>query len=141
MKQTLLLLSITLAVPIAALAADRTVVNRAGTCTASVPADWTIGVVSSMAQTADNKNNIIISSPLHTDSLASLKETAQKLYTGDKVTKDTATEFEMEGKSMDGKPNVYRAVSSGKTICIGEVIFQSIPIADARRIAETLRVK
>jgi hypothetical protein len=75
------------------------------------------------------------------DTFAELKSNAHQIYAEDKVTKDTASEFEMEGKGQNGKPNVYRAVVSGKTICIGEVVYESGTIADARKIAETLRVK
>ena len=137
MKQALLLL----AIASTAFAADKTLVTRNGLCTAAVPGDWTVGVITSMGDSADKKVSFIISNPSRTDNLADLKKNAQMMYAEDKVTKDTASEFQMEGKGQNGKPNVYRAVISGKTICIGEVVFESGTIADARKIAETLRVK
>ncbi len=137
MKQTLLLLVISLP----ALAADKTLLSRNGLCTATIPSDWTVGTITSMGDSADKKVSFVISSPTMMDSFQQLKTNAHQMYAEDKVTKDTASEFQMEGKGQSGKPNVYRAVISGKTMCIGEVIYQSGTIADARKIAETLRVK
>jgi hypothetical protein len=137
MKQALLLITIS----VAAFGADKPLVTRNGLCAATIPGDWTVGPISSMGDSADRKVSFVISNPSRTNSLAELKNNAQMMYAEDKVTKDTATEFQMEGKGQNGKPNAYRAVISGKTICIGEVVFESGTIADARKIAETLHVK
>src|SRR5580692_4788294 len=137
MKPALLLLIIATS----AFAADKLLVTRNNLCTAVVPGEWSVGPISSMGESADKKVSFVISNPSRTDNLGDLKNNARMMYAEDKVTKDTATEFQMEGKGQNGKPNVYRAVISGKTICIGEVVFESGTIADARKIAETLRVK
>ena len=125
----------------AALATDKPLVTRNGVCAAVVPSDWSVGDIPSMGESADKKVSFVISNPKLTNSLEELKATVRQMYAEDKVTKDTASEFEMEGKGQSGKPNVYRAVISGKTICIGEVTYQSGAIDSARKIAETLRVK
>ncbi|MFY9648292.1 MAG: hypothetical protein WAK29_24160 [Terriglobales bacterium] len=56
------------------------------------------------------------------------------------MTKDSATEFEMEGQSMNGKPNVYRGIPiAGGKFCIAEVICESGTAEGARKIAVTLK--
>jgi hypothetical protein len=73
------------------------------------------------------------------DSFDQLKQTAQTIYRGSKVTRDSSTEFEMEGKSITGKPNVYRAIPiSGNKFCITEVMYESGTVEQARKLAETL---
>lgn len=140
MKHTCLFVAL-LTICSAAVAADKSLVTRNGVCTAVVPPDWNVGAIPSMGESADKKVSFVISNPKLTESLAELKATARQMYAEDKVTKDTASEFEMEGKGQSSKPNVYRAVASGKTICIGEVTYQSGTVDNARKIAETLRVK
>ena len=88
-------------------AQDKTITTRDGSCLAIVPANWVVGSFPGSAGSVDKKSSIIISSPRYS-SFATLKDNARKVYANDKVTKDSATEFEMEGKSMDNKPNVYR---------------------------------
>jgi len=70
-----------------------------------------------------------------------VKGGAKSLYKG-KVTKDTATELEIEGPSaLNEKPSVYRAIASGKTFCLVEVDYESGTVDDARKIAHTLAGK
>jgi hypothetical protein len=61
------------------------------------------------------------------------------VYPNDKVTKSTAAEFQMEGLSMNNKPNVYRGIQLAGKVCIVEVIYESGTAADARAIAESLK--
>ncbi len=127
-----------LAVP--AHAQDKTIATRDGSCQAAVPASWVVGSFPGSADSADRKVSVIISKPRNS-TFAELKDNARKLYPNDKVTKDSATEFEMEGKSMNNKPNVYRGIAAGSKVCIGEVIFESGTVEDARRIVSTLKLK
>lgn len=121
-------------------AQDKTIATRDGSCHASVPASWVVGSFPGSAGSADKKSSIIISSPRY-NSFAELKDSARKVYANDKVTKDSATEFEMEGKSMNGKPNVYRGVPAGGKFCIGEVICESGTAEEARKVLGTLKAK
>ena len=86
MKQAALILAIS----ISAFAADKTLVTRTGACTATIPADWTVGTITSMGESADKKVSFVISNPTRTDSFAELKSNAHQIYAEDKVTKDTA---------------------------------------------------
>jgi hypothetical protein len=116
------------------------VVNRDGSCQVTVPASWEVGSIGGFANSADKKASVAVSSPRSATSFDSLKQTARGIYTKDKVTKDSASEFQMEGESISGKPNVYRGIPiAGGKFCIVEVIYQSGTIDDARRIAESVK--
>ena len=120
-------------------AADKTVANRDATCHVSVPSDWVSDALPGMAHSPDKKLTIVVSSPRMIDSFAELKQNARKVYSQSKVTKDSASEFEMEGKSAAGKPDVYRAVpGTGGKFCIADVTYQGGTAEDARKIIETL---
>jgi hypothetical protein len=119
---------------------DKTIATRDGSCMATVPASWVVGSFPGSAGSADKKVSIIISTPRNSN-FGVLKDNARKLYPNDKVTKDSATEFEMEGKSMDNKPNVYRGIAAGGKVCIGEVTYESGTVEDARKIVGTLKLK
>ena len=81
-----------------------------------------------------------MSSPKHgLASLAQVHQLAPTVYKDDKVTKDTATEFMMEGKSINGKPNVYRAVPAGEKVCIVDVQYDNGDAASAKAIAQSLK--
>jgi hypothetical protein len=121
-------------------AQDKTITTRDGSCSATVPASWVVGSFPGSAGSADKKASVIISSPRYS-SFATFKDNARKVYANDKVTKDSATEFEMEGKTENGKPNVYRGVAAGSKLCIGEVIYESGTTDDARKILSTLKAK
>jgi hypothetical protein len=112
----------------------KTITSRTG-CQLTVPASWTGGT--SLGNSPDKKVSAVVSS--RTDAFPKVKQTAKMVYEGSKVTKDSDTEFEMEGKSLNGKPNVYRAVPSGGKFCIAEVIYESGTLDDAKRIIETLK--
>ena len=137
MKQALLLLTLSAA----AFGADLTLVSHTGKCIATVPGDWTVGAVKSLGNSPDKKVSLVISNPTMEKNFEELKVNVQKIYTDDKVTKSTASEFEMEGKSGNGRPNVYRAIVSGGTICIGELQYQSGTATDARKLIQTLKSK
>jgi hypothetical protein len=116
------------------------ITSHDGGCQVTVPVAWDGGKSGGLASSPDKKVSLMVGSPAKVSSFDGLKQNAQKLYTKDKVTKNSATEFEMEGQSMSGKPNVYRslALPSGK-FCTAEVIFESGTLTEARKIVETLR--
>jgi hypothetical protein len=110
-----------------------------GNCSISVPADWSTDSLGG-AQSPDKKVNLTVSSPKHgLTSLAQVHQLAPTVYKDDKVTKDTASEFMMEGKSINGKPNVYRAVPAGDKVCIVDVQYENNDSAAARAIAQSLK--
>ena len=142
MKITVLisfLLSLTL---IASAADTKPVVNRDGNCTLSVPMDWSVESTMGMAFSPDKKVSAVVSSPKHgLATMAEVEQMAPTMYKDDKITKKSGSEFEMEGKSGNGKPNFYRAVPAGAKICIAEVQYESGTPADPKAIIETLKAK
>lgn len=115
------------------------IVTRNGNCQVTAPAGWIAGTAG-FGNSADKKASVAVSSPASVTSFDSLKQTARSIYTNDKVTKDSATEFEMEGESMNGKPNVYRGIPiAGGKFCIVEVIYQDGTAEHARKIAESVK--
>jgi hypothetical protein len=111
-----------------------------GICRVTVPSGWDVSAKGGLGSSPDKKSSVAVGSPQRMSSFDTLKQKARKLYTKDKVTKDAAAEFEMEGQSMSGKPNVYRGISVlGSKYCTVEVIYQSGTAADARKIAESLK--
>lgn len=128
---------------ICATAADtKPVVNRDGNCVVSVPSNWTVDSTFGSGTSPDKKVSIIVSSPKHgLATLSDAEELAPTMYKDDRVTKKSASEFEMEGKSISGKPNFYRAVPAGAKICIAEITYESGAPNDAKAIIETLKAK
>lgn len=126
-----------------AMAADtKQVTNRAGNCMVTVPSSWVIQENVGIAQSVDKKVAVAVSSPSHgLATLAEVAQTAPTLYPKDKVTKNSATEFEMEGTNQADKPNVYRAIPAGAKVCIAEITYQSGSADDARNILATLQAK
>ena len=122
-------------------AADsKTIKSRDGVCQVSVPADWSGGELPGMASSADKQVSLVVSSPKMVDSFSELKQTAQSVYKNSKVTKDSATEFEMEGQSTTAKPDVYRAIpAGGNKFCIVEVTYKSGTPEEARKTAASLK--
>lgn len=133
-------LATTLLVGLALSAADSKVIrSRDGSCQITVPDDWTPGALGGTADGPDHKISAAVSSPKMIDSFDQLKSTAQVIYRGSKITKNSSTEFEMEGKSISGKPNVYRAIPvSGGKFCISEVMYESGNVEEARKLAEAV---
>lgn len=133
--------SISLAlIAIASAEPTKSVATTNGKCAVTVPASWSTEL--SSADSPDKKRSITVSSPKAFDSFDQLKKVAPTAYKDSKVTKDTATEFEMEGKSMNGKPDVYRAIPAGpKVFCVTEAIYQSGTVDDARALVRTLTAK
>ena len=114
------------------------VVSRDGSCQLTVPSAWNVDSMFASGTSADKKVSATVSSPKMISSFDELKQNARKVYANDKVTKDSASEFEMEGQSLNGKPNVYRGIPiSGGKFCIVEVVYESGTAADARKSAET----
>jgi len=132
----LCLLTITLSVS----AADtKQAKNLDGNCSISVPANWSTDSLGG-AESPDKKVTLTVSSPKHgLTSLAQVHQLAPTVYKDDKVTKDTASEFMMEGKSINGKPNVYRAVPAGDKVCIVDVQYENNDAAAAKAIAQSLK--
>ncbi len=139
MKITRTILCI-LAVALCAVAADTKLSkNMDGNCSVSVPANWSTDSLGG-AQSPDKKMSSTVSSPKHgLTSLAQVHQLAPTVYHDDQVTKDSATEFMMEGKGINGKPNVYRAVPAGDKVCIVEVQYENGDAAGAKAIAASLK--
>lgn len=113
--------------------------NPDGNCSISVPANWSTDSLGG-AESPDKKVTLTVSSPKHgLTSLAQVHQLAPTVYKEDKVTKDTASEFMMEGKSINGKPNVYRAVPAGEKVCIVDVQYDNNDAAAAKAIAGSLK--
>ena len=137
MKSALTLAALLVLAPLA-FSAD--VKDHTGTCTVTVPSDWSVNGSFGNAQSPDKKVSITVSSPTHgLNSLDQVKQIAPGLYKQDKVTKSTGSEFEMEGTNQAGKPNVYRAIPAGAKVCIAEIVYQSGTASDAKAIIETLK--
>ncbi len=114
--------------------------SRDGGCQVSVAMDWTVGVLGGTADSSDKRLSLAISSPKMVDSFAELKQTAKAVYKNNKIIKDSASEFEMEGSSTTGQPDVYRAIPvSSNKFCIVEVTYKTGNPDAARAIAQTLR--
>ncbi len=129
-----------LSVALTATAADTKLAkNLDGNCSVSVPANWSVDSVGG-AKSPDKKVLLTVSSPKHgITTLAQVHEIAPGVYPNDKVTKDTATEFMMEGQSQNGKPNVYRAIPAGEKVCIVEIQYENEDATAAKAIATTLK--
>jgi hypothetical protein len=118
----------------------KTVLSVSGKCAVTVPAAWKGD--KSIATSPDKKVSILVSQPKMIDSFDELKTSAKQIYQNARVTKDSATEFEFEGKAMNGKPNVYRAIPAGdKVFCLAEVQYESGTVDDARKLVHTLAAK
>lgn len=116
------------------------VVSRDGSCQLTVPSAWNVDSMLASGTSANKKVSATVSSPKMISSFDELKQNARRVYANDKVTKDSASEFEMEGQSMNRKPNVYRGIPiAGGKFCIVEVVYESGTAADARKIAETMK--
>ena len=128
------------AIALSASAADTKLAkNLDGNCSVSVPANWSTDSLGG-AQSPDKKVSLTVSSPKHgLTSLAQVHQLAPTVYTQDKVTQDSGSEFMMEGRGINGKPNVYRAVPAGDKVCIVEVQYDNGDAAAAKAIAVSLK--
>jgi hypothetical protein len=114
--------------------------SRDGSCQVTAPAGWSVGELGGTAVSANKQISLAISSPKMVDSFAELKQTAKSVYKSSKIMKDSAGEFEMEGQSITGQPDVYRAVPIGPgKFCIVDVSYKAGSPDEARAIARTLR--
>jgi hypothetical protein len=113
----------------------KTITNHDGTCQATSPAGWTVN--GNTATSPDGQSHFNISATSRPTTFDTLKKTAPLLFPNDTITKNSATEFEME--STAAPANVYRAIpaTNGK-FCIAQVGFTT-SVSDARKIAETLK--
>ena len=113
--------------------------SRDGTCQITVPGDWAAGETGGTSDSPDGKMSAAVSAPKSVDSFEDLKRRAQAIYGRSKVTRDSATVFEMEGKSITNRPNVYRAVAlRGNKFCVSEVMYDGDTVEQARKIAATV---
>jgi hypothetical protein len=134
----LVIFAVLLSAGVAGADATKVIPTHKGKCTITVPASWT-GTTSS-ARSPDKKLQITVSDPDQT--FDELKTNVKTVYTDDKVTKSTATEFEMEGTSpINSKPNVYRGIPRPGGVCIAEITYDGASADDARKIVRTLAVK
>ena len=117
----------------------KTVTSHDKSCQVTVPGSWTVSGMFGIANSPDNKVSVAVSSPLRTTSLGETKQTAPMVYPNDKVVKSTPAEFQMEGLSMNNKPNVYRGIQLPGKVCIVEVIYENLTANDARTIAASLK--
>lgn len=139
MKKLGLVVYVSIAASLAVAADTKPVKNPAGNCTIAVPSNWMVGTLGD-AQSPDKKASLTVSSPKHgLSTMAQVKQLAPTVYTDDKVVKDSGSEFVMEGKSITGKPNVYRAVPAGDMVCLVELIYENGDVAGARAIVDTLK--
>ena len=119
--------------------AGKAVVSHDGSCQVTVPADWKVTEGFGTADSPDKSLSAVVSSPRAWATLAGVKQNAPTIYTNDKVVKDTASVFQMEGSGLNGKPNVYRGVQIPGKVCLVEVQYAEGSIDDARKIAESLK--
>lgn len=119
--------------------ATKTVTSHDKSCQVTVPGNWIVSGTFGSANSPDNKVNVTVNSPFRTASLSETKQSAPMVYPGDKAVKSTPDEFQMEGVSMNNKPNVYRGIQLPGKVCIVEVVYESGTIDDARRIAMSLK--
>ena len=125
---------------VSAWGADKTIKQRG--CELSVPENWKIDSDGASANSPDKKLTAVVGQFgfSSVESFADAKQMAKGANEGNKVTKESATELELEGASMLGKPHVYRVVPTGaKTFCAGEVMYSGAAVQDARKIARTLK--
>jgi hypothetical protein len=137
-----LLVPVLLSLSLCAVAADTQVVkSHAGNCAVVVPADWNATGGLGVARSPDKKLLVAVTTPRSMNSLSEVKQMAPSIYTGDKVTKDSGSEFEMAGTGMGGKPNIYRAIPAGSAgVCIAEVNYESGTEDQAKQVIESLKV-
>jgi hypothetical protein len=139
----LYLTSCLLLTALAAMAADtKTATSPEGKCAVTVPSTWTTDGLGG-ASSPDNKITSIVRSPKNgLTSMTDVRQAAPTVYTRDKVTKDSASDFQMEGKSLNGKPNFYRAIPAGGQLCILEVIYDKPESAsEAKGVIDSLKAK
>ncbi|HSN28069.1 MAG TPA: hypothetical protein VLT45_17395 [Kofleriaceae bacterium] len=86
----------------------RVAVSAGGKCSVALPVDWS--ATGAVAQSKDKKVSVAVSQPKAAASFGDLKATLKKSLKDAKVIKDSDAELELEGKAVDGKPNVYRAI-------------------------------
>jgi hypothetical protein len=109
----------------------------AGNCILIVPSDWSASQASARSPDKGISVVLITMAP----SLNTLSDARKLLlinHKNDKVTKDSHSEFEMQGTSS-GKPSFVRAVPAAGRVCYAEIVYATGTAADAQKIIETLR--
>jgi hypothetical protein len=116
--------------------ASRSVISAGGKCAVTLPSDWT--VTGAVAQSKDKKVSIAVAQPKAKSSFADLKASLKQDVKDAKVIKDTDRELELEGKAVDGKPNVYRAIVVDGAFCSAEARYDGAGGDVARGVVHTL---
>ena len=128
------------AAPVVFAADGQAVLSHNRACQVTVPASWVVEGTVGLAHSPDKLISLVVSSPKSVASFDEFKKIAPTVYTNDKITKQSSTEFQMEGTSTTDKPNVYRAITTGgSNYCIVNVNYESGTVEDARKIAQTLK--
>lgn len=130
----------TLAVAPISIAQDgKILVSLDGNCQVTVPANWHTKPGFNIANAPDGKMDAAVSPSRTMTTLVQVKARLQLMYTKDKVVKDTAEIFQMEGVGLDNRPNVYRALQIPGKVCVVDVNYSNGATDDARKIAESLK--
>jgi hypothetical protein len=115
----------------------RTVTSAGGKCSVALPVEWS--ATGAVAQSKDKKVSVAVAQPKAKGSFAELKQSLKKDVKDAKVIKDTDSELELEGKAIDGRPNVYRAISAGADVfCAAEARYDGGGLDVARAVVRTL---
>ena len=111
-------------------------VSAGGKCSVALPIDWS--ATGAVAQSKDKKVSVAVSQPKAAASFGDLKATLKKSVKDAKVVKDSDQELELEGKAVDGKPNVYRVVAASGVFCAAEARYDGAGVDVARSIVHSL---
>lgn len=122
---------------LAAADATKVAVSAGGKCAVALPADWT--VTGAVAQSKDKTVSVAVAQPKAKSSFTDLKVTLKQEVKDAKVVKDSDKELEIEGKAVNGKPNVYRAIVAGAGVfCAAEARYDGGSASIARTVVHTL---
>ena len=111
-------------------------VSAGGKCSVALPVDWS--ATGAVAQSKDKRVSVAVSQPKAATTFADLKATLKKSVKDAKVVKDTDQELEIEGKAVDGKPNVYRVVAASGVFCAAEARYDGAAVDVARSVVHSL---
>lgn len=125
--------------PISIAQDGKTLVSLDGNCQVTVPSTWQTKPGFNIANAPDGKVDAAVSPSRTMTTLAQVKVRLQLMYTKDKIAKDTAEIFQMEGVGLDNRPNVYRALQIPGKVCVVDVNYSDGATDDARKIAESLK--
>jgi len=121
--------------------------TKGGVCQVTVPASWKAGKGLDDFEAATSEDDgyvkakaLVILKPPLDFSFAEIKAVIRQSYTDAKVTKDSTTEFEMEGKLSSGELLAYRLIPvSNRRFCEVQVTYDSGMADQARKVAWSLK--